>query len=92
MNEQVTNISQALKRLTSEMQSMHEAIDALHTENANLRRNVERLQKRTAACASGWKSMRSPTRIQQQQHSSLQRKDESRSDSAHKILAKEERP
>ena len=27
------------------MQSMHEAIDALHTENANLRRNVERLQK-----------------------------------------------
>ena len=45
MNEQVTDISQALKRLTSEMQSMHEAIDALHTENANLRRNVERLQK-----------------------------------------------
>ena len=28
MNEQVTDISQALKRLTSEMQSMHEAIDA----------------------------------------------------------------
>ncbi len=45
MNKQVTDISQALKRLTSEMQSMHEAIDALHTENANLRRNVERLQK-----------------------------------------------
>ena len=45
MEEQVTDISQALKRLTSEMHSMHEAIDALHTENANLRRNVERLQK-----------------------------------------------
>ena len=44
MNEQVTDISQVLKRLSSEMTSMREGMDALRTENANLRRNVEKLQ------------------------------------------------
>ena len=44
MNEQVTDISQAMKRLSSEMASMRESMDALRTENANLRRNVEKLQ------------------------------------------------
>ena len=44
MNEQVTDMSQVLKRLTSEMIFMREGMDALRTENANLRRNVEKLQ------------------------------------------------
>lgn len=44
MKEQVTDMSQALKRLTSEMASMREGMDAMRTENANLRRNVEKLQ------------------------------------------------
>ncbi|MES5169292.1 DUF6444 domain-containing protein, partial [Prevotella melaninogenica] len=44
MNEQVTDISQAFKRLTSEMASMREVMDAMHTENVNLRRTVEKLR------------------------------------------------
>lgn len=43
MNEQVTDISQVFKRLTSEMASMREIMDAMHTEKVNLRRTVEKL-------------------------------------------------
>lgn len=44
MNEQVTDISQVFKRLTSEMASMREIMDAMHTEKVNLRRTVEKLR------------------------------------------------
>lgn len=43
-NEQVTDISQVLKRQTSEKASMREGMDAKHMENVNLCRNVEKLQ------------------------------------------------
>lgn len=43
MNEQVTDILQVFKRLTSKMASMRESMDAMHTENVNLRRTVEKL-------------------------------------------------
>lgn len=45
MKEQVTDISQMLKELTSEMRSMRETIDAQYTEIASLNRNVQKLQK-----------------------------------------------
>ncbi len=45
MKEQVTDILQVLNKQASEMQSMRETIDALHTDNVNLRRNTDRLQK-----------------------------------------------
>lgn len=44
MNEQVTDISQVFKRLTSDMALMRESMDAMHTENVNLRRTVEKLR------------------------------------------------
>ena len=37
------DILQAFKRLTSEKASIQETMDAMHTENDNLRRNVEKL-------------------------------------------------
>ena len=43
INEQVKDILQAFKRLTSEKASIQEAMDAMHTENENLRRNVEKI-------------------------------------------------
>jgi len=43
MKEIVTDISAMLKSLTSQVQSMQETIDALHTEIASLNRNINRL-------------------------------------------------
>lgn len=62
MNEQVTDISQVLKRLTSEMVSMREGMDALHTENANLRRNVEKLQAENSALRKQLEKYEKPER------------------------------
>ena len=46
MNEQVTDISQVFKRLTSDMVSMREVMDAMHTEKVNLRAENRTLRKR----------------------------------------------
>lgn len=45
MKEQVTDISEVLENLTSELRSTRETIDAQYTEIASLNRNVQKLQK-----------------------------------------------
>ena len=45
MNEQVTDISQVLKRQTSEKASMREGMDAKHTENRTLRKRLEKYDR-----------------------------------------------
>ena len=64
INEQVKDILQAFKRLTSEKASIQEAMDAMHTENDNLRRNVENCWRRTVPCANDWRNTREQGRTQ----------------------------
>ena len=73
MKEQVTDISQAFKGLTSEMASMREAMDAMHTEeNVNLRRTVEKLRAENRTLRKQLEKYEEPKKnSKQQQHTAF---------------------